>query len=124
LQAQLEGSEQGSKRLTRTKEVSLKRAMDRCEQALKRSPQTLDSVSDALKEYDKAQQVSSVASGLSILRTRIEEAFVMATQNETSSGNAKRAREIIAIARSRGWLTPDLLQVEQAMDGKPSGGAP
>jgi serine/threonine protein kinase len=110
----------GAKPLSARNRTALERAMDRVETALKRDPQTLGSVKDALKEYDRAQSISNVASGMSILRGQIEEAFSAAAQYEISKTNLKQAREVIAIARSRSWLTPELLQIEKTMDATQS----
>jgi hypothetical protein len=108
------------KALTGRNQTSVTRAQQRAQSALNRNPQTLGTVKDALREYDRAQFVSNVASGMSILRAQIQEAFAAAARYEMSKGNVKGVREIIAIARSRDWLTPDLLQIEKGMDATQS----
>jgi tetratricopeptide (TPR) repeat protein len=110
----------GGKALSARDRNNIQRAQQRAENALSRDPQTLGTIKDAVKEYGRIQLISNVAVGMSILRGQIEEAFAAAARYEMSKGNVKAVREIIAIARSRRWLTPDLLQIEKTMDATQS----
>jgi hypothetical protein len=115
----LETSESG-KPLTKSQKAALDRAKEKLDKILNREPQSLDSIEDALREYGNAQRISNVASGMSIYRARIEEAFVPAVRYEMGKGNTKQAQRIIAIARVREWMTPDLQQLEQTLDATQS----
>jgi hypothetical protein len=110
----------GGKALTTRDRNNIQRAQQRAENALSRDPQTLGTIKDAVNQYDRIQVISNVAVGMSILRGQIEEAFTAAARYETSKGNVKAVREIITIARSRSWLTPDLLQIEKTLDATQS----
>jgi len=86
--------------------------IERAYEALQRQPLDKRAIDAALAEYDRARALVAQAPGLPLLKDRIIVAFPAATQHELARDNARRALQVVELARQRGWLTPELEALE------------
>jgi len=92
--------------------------IDNAYDVLKNQPLDLRTLDQAIDEYDHAAALVAQAPGLPTLKDRIILAFPAATRGELANDDSKRALRVVAIARQRGWFTPELEVLErQAKEG-------
>lgn len=107
--------------LTRRQQDNLDRAaryIAKAHEFLVRRPMNLRMADAATDQYDKATEATPLAPGLPFLKERIIAEYAVAVRTELGDKEKKRALKIISNARERGWLSPDLEQLEAQLNAK------
>lgn len=107
--------------LTRRQQDNLDRAaryIAKAHEFLIRRPMNLRMADAATDQYDKAAQAAPLAPGLPFLKERIVAEYAIAVRTELADKEQKRALKIIGNARGRGWLSPELEQLESQINAQ------
>jgi hypothetical protein len=107
--------------LTRRQQENLDRAsryIGKAHEFLAKKPMNLRMAEAATDQYDKATAATPLAPGLPFLKERIIAEYAAAVRTELADEEKKRAQKMIAIARERGWLSPELEQLEEKINAQ------
>jgi hypothetical protein len=88
-------------------------SIERAYEALQSQPLDQRAIDAAMSEYARAESLVAQAPGLDMLKDRIIVAFPAATRTELARDDSRRALKVVAAARERGWLTPELEMLEK-----------
>jgi hypothetical protein len=112
---QLQSTRVVQSRSERNSQESAKKAINSANGQLNKDPLTRAIVNSAVKDYNTAQTRAPLAPGLAALETRLQLGIAKVAQAEFSNGNPKEAQKVIDLARSQGWMTPELEQLERTI---------
>jgi serine/threonine-protein kinase PpkA len=121
LMASLSAMESEPISLTRRQQDNLDKAaryIAKAHEFLIRKPMNLRMADAATDQYDKATEATPLAPGLPFLKERIIAEYAVAVRTELADKEKKRAQKIISNARERGWLSPELEQLESQINAK------
>jgi hypothetical protein len=87
----------------------------RAEEDLDRKPLDFKAVDDATDQYDRALSTAPKAPGLPSLKERLVAAYPTVVQTVLDLHDTKRAKKLIGNAHKRNWSSPELDQLETAL---------